>query len=223
MENRNIKLLYNKKEIELELPSTYNEFLKLLEDKLYLTEELVKNAKIIYFDNDNDNYFLIEDNYEDSITDNNGNWKMEIDFSSRQDDNPNDENDNNKVAKNVGINKEQLKEIEKKIAKKVAKIYEEKMKKKEVEHNNEISKIKEEFENVMNTAITKNESQINDLSEYYNKKLKEYFENYNQMIKENINTGITQSEINNLYEKFIKENNLNDDDDKEIQLSKLIK
>ena len=52
------------------------------------------------------------------------------------------------------------------------------MKKKEEEHNKEISQIKEDFENVMNTAITKNESQINDLSEYYNKKLKEYFENY---------------------------------------------
>lgn len=77
---------------------------------------------------------------------------------------------------NGKINKEQLKEIEKKIAKKVAKIYEEKMKKKEEEHNNEISKIKEDFEDVMNTAITKNESQINDLSDYYNQKFKEYFE-----------------------------------------------
>ena len=47
MENKNIKLLYNKKTIELELPSTYDEFMKLLEDKLYLTEELVRNAKII--------------------------------------------------------------------------------------------------------------------------------------------------------------------------------
>ena len=225
MENKNIKLLYNKKTIELELPSTYDEFMKLLEDKLYLTEELVRNAKIIYYDQDNDNNFLGEDNYEASITDNNGNWEMEIDFCTKPDDlTPNGNNDDNKLGKNVGINKEQLKEIEKKIAKKVVKLYEAKMKKKEEEHNNEISKIKEDFENVMNTAITKNESQINDLSEYYNKKLKEYFENYNKMIINNINTGISESEINNLYEKFIKENNLNDDNiEEEMKISRLIK
>ena len=225
MENKNIKLLYNKKTIELELPSTYDEFMKLLEDKLYLTEELVRNAKIVYYDQDNDNNFLGEDNYEASITDNNGNWEMEVDFYTKPDDlTPNGNNDDNKLGKNVGINKEQLKEIEKKIAKKVVKLYEAKMKKKEEEHNNEISKIKEDFENVMNTAITKNESQINDLSEYYNKKLKEYFENYNKMIINNINTGISESEINNLYEKFIKENNLNDDNiEEEMKISRLIK
>jgi len=221
MENKNIKLLYNKKTIELELPSTYDEFMKLLEDKLYLTEELVRNAKIVYYDQDNDNNYLSEDNYLDSISDNNGNWEMEIDFNSKSDEStPTPNKDDNKPGKQ--INKEQLKEIEKKIAKKVVKIYEEKMKKKEEEHNNEISKIKEDFENVMNTAITKNESQINDLSDYYNKKLREYFENYNKMIINNINAGISESEINNLYEKFIKENNLNDDDE-EIKLSKLIK
>ena len=215
MENKNIKLLYNKKTIELELPSTYDEFMKLLEDKLYLTEELVRNAKIVYYDHDNDNNYLSEDNYEDSITDNNGNWEMEIDFCSKPEATPIGNN-------NEGINKEQLKEIEKKIAKKVVKIYEEKMKKKEEEQNNEISKIKEDFENIMNTAITKNESQINELSDYYNQKFKEYFENYNKMIINNINTGISESEINNLYEKFIKENNLNDENDDNMKISRVI-
>ena len=215
MENKNIKLLYNNKKIELELPSTYQEFLKLLEDKLYLTEELMKNARIQYFDKDNDSCYISEDNYKDSITDNNGNWEMELDFSSKP-------NDDNKPENKVGIDKEELKELEKKIAKKVAKIYEEKIKKKEEEHKNEISQIKEDFESVMNTAIAKNENQINDLSEFYNKKLKEYFENYNKMIINNINNGISKSEINNLYEKFIKENNLNDDDE-QFQLSRLIK
>ena len=215
MENKNIKLLYNKKTIELELPSTYDEFLKLLEDKLYLTEKLVKNAKIVYYDQDNDQYFLDEFNYNDSITDNNGNWEMEIDFTSNPD---------APTQTPTPIDKNKLKELEKKIAKKVVKIYEKKMKKKEEEHNKEISQIKEDFENVMNTAISKNESQINDLSEYYNKKLKEYFENYNKMIINNINTGISESEINNLYEKFIKENNLNDENNEEdITISRLIK
>ena len=217
MENKNIKLFYNKKTIELELPSTYDEFMKLLEDKLYLTEQLVRNAKIIYYDHDNDQYFLGEDNYDDSITDNNGNWEMEIDFSSNPD-------APTQTPNPTPIDKNKLKELEKKIAKKVVKLYEEKLKKKEEEHNKEISQIKEDFENVMNTAITKNESQINDLSEYYNKKLKEYFENYNKMIINNINTGISESEINNLYEKFIKENNLNDENNQEdFTISRLIK
>ena len=33
-----ITLTYNNRKIELELPSSYQEFLNLLEDKLYLTE-----------------------------------------------------------------------------------------------------------------------------------------------------------------------------------------
>lgn len=74
----------------------------------------------------------------------------------------------------------------------------------------------------MNTAITKNESQINELSDYYNQKFKEYFENYNKMIINNINTGISESEINNLYEKFIKENNLNDENDDNMKISRVI-
>lgn len=217
MENKNIKLLYNKKTIELELPSTYDEFMKLLENKLYLTEELVKNAKILYYDHDDDHNYLSEDNYDESITDNNGKWEMELDYSSNPD-------KPTGTPTPTPIDKKKLKELEKKIAKKVVKIYEKKMKKKEEEHNKEISQIKEDFENVMNTAITKNESQINDLSEYYNKKLKEYFENYNKMIINNINTGISESEINDLYEKFIKENNLNDENNQEnLTISRLIK
>jgi len=92
MQNKNIKLLYDKKIIELVLPSTYDEFMKLLEDKLYLTQKLVRNAKIIYCDQDNDEICLDEENYEYSITENNGNWKMYI-YSNLDDPTP-DKGDN---------------------------------------------------------------------------------------------------------------------------------
>ena len=200
-----ITLLYNKREIEIELPSTYEEFLKLLEDKLYLTKELVSLATISYNDSDGDKNIISYDNYDDSKTENNGFFEMELVF-------PN-ENNINKNQINEKLNKEEIKEIEKKIAKKYAKIFEEKLNKKDSEYEKEISEIKKNFENTMNTMIENNENQFNVLSNYYNEKMKENFEKYNQMIIENLNEGISHSNLNNLMEEFFNNNKPNFEED----------
>ena len=107
-----INLSYNKKNIEFVLPSTYEEFLKLLEDTLYLTPELVRNAKISYFDADGDSNDLSEDNYENSLTDSNGNWEMELDFGEKT--NNDESNDNaDEIKKNDNIDKINKKDISK--------------------------------------------------------------------------------------------------------------
>jgi hypothetical protein len=200
-----ITLLYNKREIEIELPSTYEEFLKLLEDKLYLTKELVSLATISYNDSDGDKNIISYDNYDDSKTENNGFFEMELVF-------PN-ENNINKSQINDKLNKDEIKEIEKKIAKKYAKIFEEKLKKKDLEYEKEISEIKKNFENTMNTMIENNENQFNVLSNYYNEKMKENFEKYNQMIIENLNEGISHSNLNKLMEEFFNNNKQNFEED----------
>ena len=200
-----ITLLYNKREIEIELPSTYEEFLKLLEDKLYLTKELVSLATISYNDSDGGKNIISYDNYDDSKTENNGFFEMELVF-------PN-ENNINKSQINDKLNKDEIKEIEKKIAKKYAKIFEEKLKKKDLEYEKEISEIKKNFENTMNTMIENNENQFNVLSNYYNEKMKENFEKYNQMIIENLNEGISHSNLNKLMEEFFNNNKPNFEED----------
>ncbi len=76
-----ITLTYNNRKIELELPSSYQEFLNLLEDKLYLTEEIMKNARIIYHDSEDDlNIIINEEDYESGLHEHNGNWEMKIDI-----------------------------------------------------------------------------------------------------------------------------------------------
>ena len=115
-----INLSYNKKNIEFVLPSTYEEFLKLLEDTLYLTPELVRNAKISYFDADGDSNDLSEDNYENSLTDSNGNWEMELDFGEKT--NNDESNDNaDEIKKNDNIDKINKKDISKTIDKNMKK------------------------------------------------------------------------------------------------------
>ena len=221
-EQKKIILLYNNKKIELELPSTYNEFLQLLEDKLYLTTELVNSAIIYYQDSDEDNNILSEDNYSTGLEDNNGYFEMILDYTQKEknkkDDSDNDEeiNNNNQINKKLGKN--EIKNIEKKIAIKFTKIFEEKLKKKDSEYQKEISIIKKNFENAMKSIIENSENDYNNLSDYYNEKMKDYFQKYNEMIIENINNGISKSDLNQVMEQFFKNNQFlnnkdNPDDD----------
>ena len=213
-----ITLLYNNKKIKLQLPSTYNEFLKLLEDKLYLTPELVNSAIIYYQDSDGDNNILSEDSYNQSLEDNNGIFEMSLDLKNKKDDSDDDNNNNNQV--NAKLGKNEIKNIEKKIAVKFSKIFEEKLKKKDLEYQKEISIIKKNFENTMKSVIENSSIEYNNLSDYYNEKMKDYFKKYNEMIIENINKGISQSNLNQLMDQFFINNqflnnkdNHDDDDD----------
>jgi hypothetical protein len=207
-----ITLLYNNKKIKLQLPSTYNEFLKLLEDKLYLTPELVNSAIIYYQDSDGDNNILSEDSYNQSLEDNNGIFEMSLDLKNKKDDSDDDNNNNNQV--NAKLGKNEIKNIEKKIAVKFSKIFEEKLKKKDLEHQKEISIIKKNFENTMKSVIENSSIEYNNLSDYYNEKMKDYFKKYNEMIIENINKGISQSNLNQLMDQFFINNQFLNNKDK---------
>ena len=206
-----ITLLYNNKKIKLQLPSTYNEFLKLLEDKLYLTPELVNSAIIYYQDSDGDNNILSEDSYNQSLEDNNGIFEMSLDLKNKKDDSD-DDNNNNQV--NAKLGKNEIKNIEKKIAVKFSKIFEEKLKKKDLEYQKEISIIKKNFENTMKSVIENSSIEYNNLSDYYNEKMKDYFKKYNEMIIENINKGISQSNLNQLMDQFFINNQFLNNKDK---------
>ena len=217
-EPKKIILLYNNKKIKLELPSTYNEFLKLLEDKLYLTSELVNSAIIYYQDSDGDNNILSEDTYSISLEDNNGYFEMSLDLKNKKDESDDEVNNNNNNQINKKLGKNEIKNIEKKIAIKYSKIFEEKLKKKDLEYQKEISIIKKNFENAMKSIIENSENEYNNLSDYYNEKMKDYFQKYNEMIIENINKGISQSGLNQLMEQFFINNQFinnkdNPDDD----------
>ena len=208
-----INLLYNKKNIEIELPSTYNEFLNLLEDKLYLTPELLESAMIYYYDKDGDKNIVSKDNYDESKNENDGNYELEIDFFSKTK-TPNNDSDeeNNDYKQKIKLNKNELKEIEEKIAKKYVKILEEKLKKKDLEHKNEISNIKENLDNTIKAIIKKNEKEFLDISKYYDEKMKENFQKYNEMIINNLNKSISQSNLNELMQEFFNNENLGEQD-----------
>ena len=208
-----INLLYNKKNIEIELPSTYNEFLNLLEDKLYLTPELLESAMIYYYDKDGDKNIVSKDNYDESKNENDGNYELEIDFFSKTK-TPNNDSDeeNNDYKQKIKLNKNELKEIEEKIAKKYVKILEEKLKKKDLEYKNEIYNIKENLENTIKAIIKKNEKEFSDISKYYDEKMKENFQKYNEMIINNLNKSISQSNLNELMQEFFNNENLGEQD-----------
>ena len=208
-----INLLYNKKNIEIELPSTYNEFLNLLEDKLYLTPELLESAMIYYYDKDGDKNIVSKDNYDESKNENDGNYELEIDFFSKTK-TPNNDSDeeNNDYKQKIKLNKNELKEIEEKIAKKYVKILEEKLKKKDLEHKNEISNIKENLDNTIKAIIKKNEKEFSDISKYYDEKMKENFQKYNEMIINNLSKSISQSNLNELMQEFFNNENLGEQD-----------
>lgn len=195
MESYNdIILKYNNFDIPMQLPSTYKEFVNLLEKNLYLTPKILDSAIIYYYDSENDKNTLSEEEYSQCLTDNNGTFELEIELSQ----NKTNEGNNNMED----------------IVKKCGKIFKEKIKQKESEHKNEISEMKKEFEKTINSIIDESKIQYNSLCEYYNEKMKENFEEYNKMIIENIDKGISQSNLNKLTEEFINKNkfsNLGDD------------
>ena len=206
--NKNILLLYNNKEIEINLPSTYDEFLELLVEKLYLTPEIIKCAVISYKDLDGDNNIISSDSYEDCLKDNEGVFEMEIDNSSQQINNEDDFANKINDKKN---DKQFIKDMEQKIINKYIKIFKDKLKNKKIEHQNEISSLKKDFENTMKSVIEVNEDQYKNIAEYYNQKMKDNFKKYNDMIIANIDKGLSQSDLNIMAEQFINNNYLNED------------
>ena len=149
-----------------------------------------------------------------------------------KEDNNVDENEgyNKNVINNKAINQKDLKNLEKSIAKKFAKIFETKLKEKDIKHQKEILSIKKEFKSTIDSAMKNSENKYNELSDYYNEQMKINFQKYNEMIIENINKGLTQSDLNKLAEKFINDNQIhnsddenNDDDNNKISFSKVIK
>ena len=72
-----------------------------------------------------------------------------------------------------------------------------------MEHKKEISNIKENLEKIINSLIENNGNQFSALSEYYNNKMKEKFQKYNEMIIDNLNKGISQSNLNELMQEII--------------------
>ena len=72
-----------------------------------------------------------------------------------------------------------------------------------MEHKKEISNLKENLEKIINSLIENNGNQFSALSEYYNNKMKEKFQKYNEMVIENLNKGISQSNLNELMQDII--------------------
>ena len=197
-----ITLKYNNRDIKLELPDTYDEFINLLEDKLYLTPQLVSSSNIYYQDIDGDKCEIHRDNYNESFNDCNGIFEMVLNFDNKGYNGDKTIFDNKKIIGN------ELKNLENTIAKKFSKILVKKLKDKDSEHKKEISSIKEEFQKTLNTIIQKTENKYNELSDYYNEKIKTIFQEYNEMIIEKINKGISGSDLNKLAEQFINDNKI---------------
>ena len=209
-----ITLIYNEREIKLELPDTYDKFINLLEDKLYLTPQMVASSNIYYQDKDGDKCEIHRDNYNESFDDCNGIFEMKLNFDNKGD---------KIIFDNKRIIGNELKNLENTIAKKFSKILVKKLKEKDLEHKNEISSIKTDFQNTLNTIIQKTENKYNELSDYYNEKMKTIFQEYNELIIEKINKGISGSDLNKLAEKFINDNQIiNNDNEEKFTFSRVI-
>ena len=203
-----VNLLYNNTyTIEIELPDTYKEFIEYITKKLYLTPELVKTAKIYYIDTEDDKNPLIEENYAEGISDSNGNWIMEIELDKMKISNDDDNNQNDSDNKNDSQkNEQEIFELEKKIVKKISNIYKNKVNQLE----NEMINMKKDYEGAIETIISENEKQIEELNKFFNDKMKVYFDKYNELILENLQNGISKSNLDKLQEGFINE--MNDED-----------
>ena len=217
---KEIKLKYNNREIIIQLPSKYQEFTKLLEEQLYLTPELMQCGTIFYYDSEGDKNTLSDEEYNLCLSDNNGNFELEIDYSQycQNNDIQTHYEDDGKNKNNKKFDKNEIKNLEKKIGDKYVKIFKKKLQNKDLEHQNEISNMKNNFEDTMNSVIESNKNQLDSLIEHFNNKMKDNFIKYNDMIIKNINEGITKSDLNKLTEQFINNNQFselkNDEDDK---------
>lgn len=232
-----ISVKYNGKTVNLELPNKYKDFLQLIQDKFFLSPELMKCISISYLDEDDlSNLVYDEDSYEISLTEHFGKWEIKLELSRLIDDdniskNSKNSQNNNNLKK---FDKKDKKILEENIAKKYASIFKKKLEEKNLEHKKEISKMENDFKNTMNTVIQKNEESYEQLSQYYNEKMKEYFQKYNDLVIDNLNKGISQSELKELADQFIKDNQIpnrnheeNDEDlgapEGDFNFSKLIK
>ena len=140
VKNKKIDTLYNDKSFSFELPEKYYDFLELIKDKLYLNDELLNYIEITYVDDENlVNIVNDESSYDWALNDETRNWKIQIKIPESMDKmDKEDLNINNSINNNINnsmINNEQnkifdkndIKKMEVKIAKKYAEIFKKKM------------------------------------------------------------------------------------------------
>ena len=211
--SREITLKYNGYEIPITITDNYKETIKTIKKKLFLQDKDLKRTEIFYFDEDELENDLQEDDYDDAFS------NEEIKVWGLRLKNEGDGGDEDEVKKDEGknaISEEKVEEIKKDLEKKFqkrqkeliskfTKIANEKITANNKKYEEKIKKLQEiikslkeknkkdldEINKMQKTSILK---VINDVSEYAEKKIVEQFESFND--DEKIDTELTNTNIN---------------------------
>ena len=212
--SREITLKYNGYEIPITITDNYKKTMETIKKKLFLQDKDLKRTEIFYFDEDDLENELQEDDYDDAFS------NEEIKVWGLRLKNEGDGGDEDEVKKDEGknaISEEKVEEIKKDLEKKFqkrqkeliskfTKIANEKITANNKKYEEKIKKLQEiikslkeknkkdldEINKMQEASILK---VINDVSEYAEKKIVEQFEDFNEDITEKINTEMQKTNI----------------------------
>jgi len=86
-----IEIEYFDRKTKVSLPKEYSDFIKLCKETFYLSESRSKDMSIIYYDDEEDEIPIDEDEYNNKNARNSSFWILKL----NEDDDNNDNNDNN--------------------------------------------------------------------------------------------------------------------------------
>ena len=146
-----INIEYFGKETPVELPPTYDEFVKSIVSKFFITEKMRQNMSIIYYDEDDDINTLNKENYSQSIEEAK---KLVLQIPESKTDKPggnfNVENLQKDVIKKMESVQNDIDVYKKKLTESCKNAVEKKLEEIDAKHEEEIKKLVEFYENKLN-------------------------------------------------------------------------
>ena len=222
MSKREINIEYFNKETPVELPPTYDEFIKLIVSKFFITEKMKKNMSIIYYDEDDDIITLDKDNYSDSIEEAK---KLVLQIPEIKTNKPGGNFDVEKLQKDVIKKMESVQnDIEiykKKLTESCKKAVEKKLEEVDAKHEEEIKKLVEFYENKLNDIKSriaeKSKKIVDNLQNKSSSLMNEQLEEYKKYIETEM--GKLMKEKTQLLEKKLGEVDFTDLEKKQKEVS----
>lgn len=214
---KQIKVLYNGYEIEVNITNDFEECVDIIKKKLYLKDQDFDKLDFSYLDEDGDKTNIDEESFEDAF--NAKKWSLEYVGNDMA-------NDEENAQKNTQVDldkfqeeyKKKIKTEQKKINEKVKKIKEDLINKfskivneKIAANNSKYQEIIKKLEDTIKSLKEKNKLIIDELSKVHEssvknildniskcaeEKIQKELDNYNKTISENINSQIELSKIN---------------------------
>ena len=199
MSKKQINIKYLGRDTPVEVPSTYEDFMKLIVSTFFITDKMKQSMSIIYFDEEDYENILDPDNYSDAIDEAKYfviQFKEEESPSKPVVNSSNVEKLQNKVLEKMKSVEDDINEYKQKLVESCKKAVEKKLEEVDKQHQEEIKQLMDFYEkklnNIKNRASEETQNIVNEIQNKSTVSMNEHLDQYKRDIEKEMENLIKE-------------------------------